>query len=62
MGKYLDIIHDFMLWHFAMCTSVNSLTYILGMILNCIRTEWNYKYVYGIWLGIGEGVNVLISK
>jgi len=37
MGRYLDIIHDFVLCHFAMCTSVNCLTYILGMMLNCIR-------------------------
>jgi len=32
-------IHDVVLWHFAMCTCVNCLTYILGMMLNCIRTE-----------------------
>jgi len=33
------VIHDFVLWPFAMCTSVNCLTYILGMMLNCVRTE-----------------------
>jgi len=35
------IIHDIVLWHFVMCTSVNCHTYILGMMLNCIRTKWN---------------------
>jgi len=32
MGKYLDIIHDIVLWHFATCTSVNCLTCVLVMI------------------------------
>jgi len=33
------------------------------MALNCVQTEWNYiKYVCGIWLGIGEGANAIISK
>jgi len=31
--------HTVVLWHFAMCTSVNCLTFILGMMLNCIRTK-----------------------
>jgi len=39
IGKYLDIIHDIVLWHFALCTSMNCHTYILGMMLNCILTE-----------------------
>jgi len=38
------IIHDIVLWHFAMYTSVNCLTYVLGTMINCIRTEWYYKY------------------
>jgi len=38
----LMIIHYSVLWHFAMSTSVNCHTCILGMMLNCIRTEWNY--------------------
>jgi len=38
-GKLFDIIHDIVLWHFAMSTSVNCHTYILGMMLNCIRTK-----------------------
>jgi len=53
MGKYLDVIHDFVLWHFAMGTSVNCLTYILGMMLNCICTERNYKYLIG---SVGSGL------
>jgi len=42
MGKYLDIILDIVLWHFATCTSVNCLTCVLVMTLNCIHTELNY--------------------
>jgi len=61
MGKLLDIIHNTVLWHFAMCTSVNCLTYILGMMLNCIRTERNDIEKVCIWLGNDEGANV-ISK
>jgi len=33
--KYLYIIRDIVLWHFATCTSLNSLTCVLDMA-NCI--------------------------
>jgi len=38
MGKQLDIIHDIVLWHFAMCISVNCLT-CPGHDIKWIHTE-----------------------
>jgi len=53
---FIGFVHDFVLLHFAMCTSVNCFTCVPGMMLNCIRIS---NRVCGIKLGIGAGANVI---
>jgi len=40
---------------FAVCSSVNCHTCVLGVTLNCI-------IISGIWHGFGEGADVITSK